>query len=301
MSYTGLRAARDERPRFPFSDADIACVNCVHLDKTLRSCTIDAPTPLRQCINALIQKYCEYIVSRKYRRVLEIGCGSSSRLLGMAEGRFEWAGVDIQRRYRGQPSVATHLASVSDLPFEDSTYDCVVANQSIEHWYEWGVSIKQGLTEISRVLVVGGVAFIDAPVHFHGHRVFRRGNMAEIVDHLRLVDSMTLERVERWRQNSHPLAPYYPSVNTPPWLLPEGRVKPAWVVSITFRKTGNPDCGRSGVHLRERARQLIYSVPVLPRLTRWTHLGGFRYLCWRIRRDFGQREGTFHVGPQDSE
>ena len=53
----------------------------------------------------------------------------------------------------------------------------------MEHWLEWGDTIEYGLKEIYRVLKPNGLLFIDVPIHSHGHKIFRVGDMNEIKSH----------------------------------------------------------------------------------------------------------------------
>ena len=114
-------------------------------------------------------------------RLLEIGCGAYSRLKKNMEPPTIWEGIDvIDFDRQGKPSVATRLASVEDIPWPVGSFDYVVSNQSIEHWYEYGVDFMSGLTEIRRVLEDSGKVFINFPVHLHGHRFFVTGDFEAI-------------------------------------------------------------------------------------------------------------------------
>lgn len=102
-------------------------------------------------------------------RVLDIGFGGGYLLQRMAAvvttGRL--AGVDIspamvagaQRRFRREV-VARRLdlrcAAVEALPFADASFDKVSSVNSIFYWRD----VAQGLREIRRVLVAGGLAVL---------------------------------------------------------------------------------------------------------------------------------------------
>jgi len=109
--------------------------------------------------------------------VLEIGCGARSAIREGLSQQARWEGIDVQETYYGQPSPATRIASVSSIPFPDESFDYVVADQSIEHWYEFGVGLRTGLLEVARVLRLGGTAHLNAPMAFHGHPLFRRADL----------------------------------------------------------------------------------------------------------------------------
>jgi len=113
--------------------------------------------------------------------LLEIGCGSYSLLKNNMKSPAVWEGIDvIDFDRRGKPSVATRRASVEDIPWPDDSFDIVVSNQSIEHWYEYGVDVNRGLSEIRRTLKEGGRAVLNFPIHLHGQKMFVLGDFAAI-------------------------------------------------------------------------------------------------------------------------
>lgn len=114
-------------------------------------------------------------------RVLEVGCGAQSALLDALDDPSIWDGIDVfQNTLRGEKVIATKIASVSNIPFENDRFQIVLANQSIEHWHEYRVPPVQGLMEIRRVLAPGGRAVINFPVHLHGHKMFVKGDFDAI-------------------------------------------------------------------------------------------------------------------------
>jgi SAM-dependent methyltransferase len=114
-------------------------------------------------------------------RLLEIGCGAYSLYKEMLPTTVEWEGIDvIDFDRKGQRSIATKKASVADIPWPNEWFDIVVANQSVEHWHEYGVDVELGLQEISRVLKTGGKALINFPVHLHGEAMFLLGDFKKI-------------------------------------------------------------------------------------------------------------------------
>jgi SAM-dependent methyltransferase len=114
-------------------------------------------------------------------RLLEIGCGAYSLIRDRLPPPALWEGIDvIDVDRKGNPSIATRRASVEDIPWPDGTFDIVVSNQSIEHWYEYGVAVERGLAEIRRVLKPEGRAYINFPIHLHGERMFVEGEFTAI-------------------------------------------------------------------------------------------------------------------------
>lgn len=123
-------------------------------------------------------------------RVLEIGCGSSSFLKDHMKVQSNWEGIDVfSLDSRGRKCIATKLGSVHEIPFNNESFDIILSNQSIEHWFEYGVSISTGLREIARVLKIGGVAHLNFPFFLHGHPLFVRGDLKSILE---LIDDSNL-------------------------------------------------------------------------------------------------------------
>jgi len=111
-------------------------------------------------------------------RVLEIGCGSASYLRDHIADDKNWDGIDVyEKDSRGRKCIATRLGSVHSIPFENDAFDVVLSNQSIEHWFEYGVKLEQGLSEIARVLKVDGRAHLNFPFYLHGHPLFVTGDL----------------------------------------------------------------------------------------------------------------------------
>lgn len=123
-------------------------------------------------------------LSREVRpddRILEVGCGCQSLLLESLEKKSNWEGIDVSSEtLRGEKVIATKIASVSSVPFQDQSFDIVLANQSIEHWHEYHVSPLMGLAEIRRVLKSDGRAIINFPIHLHGSPSFVKGDFDAI-------------------------------------------------------------------------------------------------------------------------
>jgi len=219
--------------------------------------------------------------------VLEIGCGAHSLVQQKLSAPSTWEGIDvIEYDRKGRPSLATRKASVEDIPWPNSTFDVVLSNQSIEHWYEYGVGFQRALLEIRRVLRVGGCAVINFPVHLHGHRVFLVGDFAAIdqaftnaglvVERRVAVVKSCLSAYRGWR------ACGFPDFVVSSLTTHEAT---SYVVEYTARKLGS-DSGPLVTTLRK---------PGVPLSLFRRHLHyGLRYLVWKmcarlLRRD---RVGT---------
>lgn len=167
---------------------------------------------VRACTVAITNEYCSLINSGM--RVLEIGCGTWSPIRDHCrQVSAEWEGIDIQESYYGKPTIATRIESVEELSFPDESFDFVIANQSLEHWQEFGTRPELGLWHCFRVCKVGGLILMNVPIHHHGSPDFLTGNLDAIADMFQqFADKVVLET---WRRNSAPLEPVYLA---PKWL-----------------------------------------------------------------------------------
>jgi len=120
----------------------------------------------------------ESIISRDLKKiknvkVLEIGCGNWDYAKNIFENnKCEWYGFDVLNN-----KLTNIKGSVSSIPFLDNSFDVIIGNQTMEHWFEYGVSFKKALSEINRVLRKNGVLILNAPIHVHGHPFFLKGNI----------------------------------------------------------------------------------------------------------------------------
>ena len=116
--------------------------------------------------------------------LLEIGCGTNSIIL-KSDNYFlkRKDGLDIlETDFNGRNTLANIIGSVSKIPLRSNYYDFCVSNQSIEHWFEYGVSINKGLKEISRILKKdNGKLYINFPLFLHGKREFVQGDLEKIL------------------------------------------------------------------------------------------------------------------------
>src|SRR5919201_1263767 len=97
-------------------------------------------------------------LSREFKRILDVGCGSS-RILG---SNRSIVGLDIQlhklrysRRYGNQ---LVH-GSIFELPFADGSFDCVICSEVIEHI----APDDRAFDELRRVLAPGGRLILGTP------------------------------------------------------------------------------------------------------------------------------------------
>lgn len=98
-------------------------------------------------------------------RILEGGCGACSFVAAMERMGYRSVGVDFAvRTLRAVKGVAPDLtlcaADLTNLPFEDSSFDAYWSIGIIEHFQEGYGSL---MCECRRVLRLGGIAYISFP------------------------------------------------------------------------------------------------------------------------------------------
>ena len=90
------------------------------------------------------------------KHVLDVGCGKGrfARVLGEHYPGAEIWGLDIsEEMLRFVPAgIKTRAGLMTELPFADSTFDCIYATESLEH----AVEIGKAVGEMCRVLKPGG-------------------------------------------------------------------------------------------------------------------------------------------------
>jgi SAM-dependent methyltransferase len=119
---------------------------------------------MRAITGALLDQYCG---AHCDRRILDAGCGTGRNLLWLQRyaGEGEIYGIDISfqalqmSRQRGPERLVQ--ASVTDLPFDDSSFDLVTSFDVLVQLPTSGADV-QAIREMYRVLRPGGVGFVRA-------------------------------------------------------------------------------------------------------------------------------------------
>ena len=70
--------------------------------------------------------------------------------------------------------------SVEKIPFHDNSFDIILCNQTMEHWFEYNITLKKALKEIHRILKPGGLLMINSPIYGHGDPRFLKGELNKI-------------------------------------------------------------------------------------------------------------------------
>ena len=139
-------------------------------------------SPLHNSVIYLNQKLLNSL--SKNLKLLEIGCGVKSIFLESKNNQFSRIdGLDIHETdFRERETLANLIGSVANIPTRSNFYDYCISNQSIEHWFEYNVSLSLGLSEISRVLKnKSGKMIINFPLFLHGKSEFAKGNIEYIL------------------------------------------------------------------------------------------------------------------------
>ena len=104
----------------------------------------------------------EHLGDLRGKRVLDVGCGKGrfARVFQEQQPEAEMWGLDIsEEMLRFVPEgIHTRAGSMTELPFDDASFDGAYATESLEH----AVEIEKAVSEICRVVKPGGrIAIID--------------------------------------------------------------------------------------------------------------------------------------------
>ena len=117
-------------------------------------------------LNEHLARYAFAVRLARGKRVLDAGCGAGYGSEELARAAESVIGVDIaaeaiefaQSNYR-QPNLRFEQASCNALPFEDASFDLLVAFEVIEHLEDW----RGFLREACRVLAPAGQLIVSTP------------------------------------------------------------------------------------------------------------------------------------------
>lgn len=181
---------------------------------------------------SLIQILKRDLKNIKNKTILEIGCGDWDFAKKIIEKNGnKWFGIEplISK-------ITPIKAGVKKMPFGDNSFDVVLCNQSIEHWWQTGTSIKKGLKEIHRVLKNKGIIMVNAPIHCHGNLYFIRGNLMKIYNYFSrwkiiLFEQVTPYKKEKiWRDVNFGFINIF--LKLPDFIIPNHQTKYSYLINI---------------------------------------------------------------------
>ncbi|HYF81566.1 MAG TPA: class I SAM-dependent methyltransferase [Clostridia bacterium] len=112
-----------------------------------------------------------YLINRwkekDFKRFLDLGCGRGRHSIQFAKNGFDVSSVDLSdvavsglQEWAGKEglNISAAIVDMMDLPFENETFDCLLAYHVISHTDSKG--IIKAISEINRVLKTGGEFYI---------------------------------------------------------------------------------------------------------------------------------------------
>jgi SAM-dependent methyltransferase len=201
----------------------ISCMKCEYFNNEKKECLsivnfLEQISPIRRCLCGVLKSSLRDI---RNKSVLEIGCGYWDYAKQILENNnCSWMGLEPIRTDVGK-SIATTVGSVENMPYENESFDVVLGNQCLEHWYSTNVSFERGLDEIYRVLKKEGQLILNVPIYLHGHYFFEEFQLDEII----MIFAEKKWRkliIEEWRKDYTPLPPYipfYPRISKSAWIM----------------------------------------------------------------------------------
>jgi len=218
--------------------------------------TTQMPGDLREVVKRILRRDLARI---KNKNVLEIGCGTWDYAKRIVEkNNCKWHGFEPIDE--GEKNITIVKGSVKNIPFHKNSFDLIICNQTMEHWFEYGVSFKRALSEIKRVLIPNGLLMINVPIHVHGHPLFLRGKLEKIMDlferaGLRVVlfeKCIPGKKEKRWRKISN--EGWKSKLKYPDFLIPKANQSYSYILNIHVKNNKR--------HKEMKEVSALYSRPV---------------------------------------
>lgn len=104
---------------------------------------------------------------KKYKKVLDLGCGVGRHSILLAENGFDVYACDLSKQGidrlnktidKNKLKITTKISDMLDLPYDSEWFDAIIAFRSIYHTDDRG--IKKTIGNINRILKIGGEAFV---------------------------------------------------------------------------------------------------------------------------------------------
>ena len=195
----------------------------------------------------------------KCKRILEVGCGNWDFTKKILEkNNCEWFGVEPVDM--GNQNLTLVKGSVKNIPYHDESFDIVLCNQTMEHWFEYNVSLKKALSEIHRVLKPGGILMINSPIHLHGDPRFLSGELGKIKSAFKkklwkivlFEKCFPPKKIQGWKRISS--RGFFSKIGYPDFMIPNPKEASNYVINIHARKKVT---GRKKQRLKLPSRDLI--------------------------------------------
>lgn len=126
-----------------------------------------------------MEKIVEIFHERKFRKILDLGCGTGRHLVYFSKHGFEVYGLDsapkgleIAQQWLIKENLKAKLTQhriENQFPFEDNFFDVIISIQVIHH--NLMKDILFTIKEIKRVLKKGGYIFITFPILNQGTKI----------------------------------------------------------------------------------------------------------------------------------
>lgn len=233
--------------------------------------------PANPSIDALLER----LPSLAGKRVLDFGSGQGWQSIALARTGALVTGVElggdlvaVAREIASLNNAACtfRIGSVTDLPFDDESFDCVIGNDILHHLTE--TQLRESMEQAFRVLKPGGKAYISEPLEnsplFDGIQnlvpVGKRGTgqyrpsilqrkqwaqYLEVVDHRALSDKELLEAGHQFQEISIEYAGWLARLDR---LVPFDKFKQftAWVDPFLSHQ-------RSPIRRLSRSARVVYT------------------------------------------
>lgn len=136
---------------------------------------------------------------------LDVGCGT-----GLALGLYKNCKLDMKfngcepndvcREFWALRGLDIEIASATDLPYKDNSFDTVIASHVLEHIEDEELAITEMCRVASkRLLVVVPQGDVDAKNHGSPHlRHYNRLNLSRAFDHIKNISNKSIYIVPHW-------------------------------------------------------------------------------------------------------
>lgn len=126
----------------------------------------------RQADPYLLERMQYHLQSGEGKQYLDVGCGTGNYTIALSKQGLSFTGIDpSEKMLANARQKSEHVdwisGRVEGLPFENETFDGVLASLTTHHWSD----LDQGFSEIYRVLKPGGklVIFTSNPHQMQGY------------------------------------------------------------------------------------------------------------------------------------